>query len=215
MSSAPVARSTLKITTICVTDIRSIICFIIFGLQGVAGLSRWSVIMFFVQKYFEKAVSGRKDKVSEDKRRLFVSVWPSRQVCSVKRLEFTEYATGTFTEENPSASLCIRLFEMILTVRLLRRAHGRDRFICLYFFAINQAFLLPSVLAGNYFEIFTNGRVFFCVFCFQLCPFQGTADDSHRHRLANMSKICLIHTTALHILHIPFIFSRSLPLSDE
>lgn len=138
--------------------------------------------VFLRKSILEKSGLWSEDKVSEDydKAICLYSMGYHGKYAQLKGLEFTEYATGTFTEETcRQRRYAYGLFEMIFDGTIAPgRARGCDRFYMLLYFSsvINQAFLLPSVLAENYFgniHLMWAGFLF-CVFCFQLLPlFKG------------------------------------------
>lgn len=134
---------------------------------------------FLRKRLLEKSGLWSENKVSEDydKALCFYSMGYHGKYAQVRGLEFTEYASRTFTEETgKQRRYAYGLFEMMFDGTV---AFGEVRacdffYMWLYFFSVvNQVLLLPTVLLESYFgniHVLWAGFIF-CTLCFVLLPF--------------------------------------------
>ena len=135
--------------------------------------------VFMRKSILEKSGFWAEDRVSEDfdKAICLYNMGYHGKYAQLKGLEFSEYASRTFTEETGKQyRYSYGLFEMIFD-GTLRRGKTRNcdlLYMYLYFFSvINQVMLLPTVLIECYFgdiHLLWAGFLF-CILCFIILPY--------------------------------------------
>lgn len=135
--------------------------------------------VFIRKSLLEKSGYWAENKVSEDfdKALCFYGMGYHGKYAQLRGLEFTEYASRTFTEETGrQRRYAYGLFEMMFDGTIvLGKTRPCDLFyMIIYFFSlINELLLLPSVLIESYFgniHLLWAGFIF-CNVCFVLFPF--------------------------------------------
>lgn len=134
--------------------------------------------VFLRKSILEKSGLWSENRVSEDydKAICFYSMGYHGKYAQLEGLEFTEYASRTFTEETgKQRRYAYGLFEMIFDGTVtLEKVRGCDFFyMLLYFFSVvNQVLLLPTVLLESYFgniHLLWAGFLL-CTLCFVFLP---------------------------------------------
>ena len=144
--------------------------------------------VFLRKSHLEKSGLWSENRVSEDydKALCFYSMGYHGKYAQLKGLEFTEYASRTFTEETgKQRRYAYGLFEMIFDGTVAPgKMRGCDSFfMVLYFFSVvNQVLLLPTVLFECYFgniHLLWAGFLI-CMLCFIILPLlRGLAVRHH------------------------------------
>ena len=134
--------------------------------------------VFMRRSMLEKTGLWAENRVSEDYDMAirFYGAGYHGKYAHLRGLEFSESSSRTFTEEtNKQRRYAYGLFEMVLDGTISRKkARGVDIFYMLLYFcsAINQAFLIPTVLYENFFgsiHLLWAGFLL-CMTCFVLFP---------------------------------------------
>lgn len=134
--------------------------------------------VFLRKSILEKSGLWPENRVSEDYDRAicFYGMGYHGKYAQIKDLEFTEYASRTFTEETgKQRRYAYGLFEMMFDGTVdLRKIRACDFFYMLLYFCsvVNQVLLLPTVLLESYFgniHLLWAGFIF-CTSCFMFLP---------------------------------------------
>jgi len=169
--------------------------------------------VFIRKSLLEKSGFWSENRVSEDydKAICFYSMGYHGKYAQLAGLEFTEYASRTFTEETgKQRRYAYGLFEMVFDGAVTPgRVRGCDSFfMVLYFFsAVNQTLLLPTALIECYFgniHLLWAGFLL-CTLCFIVLPLaRGFAV---RHHLPEESAGVMPYTPIIAVSFVGHAFS--------
>lgn len=169
--------------------------------------------VFIRKSLLEKSGLWAEDRVSEDydKALCFYSMGWHGKYAQIRGLEFTEYASRTFTEETGKQHrYAYGLFELFFDGTVFQKeVRGCDAFYMLLYFCsvINQVMLLPTVLLESYFgniHLLWAGFLF-CMLCFILLPL--TRSLVMRRRLPKETLFGLPHTLIIAVSFVGHSFS--------
>ncbi|HHW93690.1 MAG TPA: DUF5050 domain-containing protein [Clostridiaceae bacterium] len=169
--------------------------------------------VFLRKSILEKSGLWSEDKVSEDfdKAICFYGMGYHGKYAQLKGLEFTEYASRTFTEETcKQRRYAYGLFEMMFDGTIAPgKARGCDTFyLTLYFLSvINQVLLVPTALVESYFgNIYLLWAGFlFCSICYIVFPL--VRSFVMRRRLPKEHSETFIHTLTIALSFVAHSFS--------
>lgn len=169
--------------------------------------------VFIRKSLLEKSGLWAENRVSEDydKALCFYSMGYHGKYAQIRGLEFTEYASRTFTEETgKQRRYAYGLFEMFFDGSVFqKKARGCDVFYMLLYFCsvINQVMLLPTVLWESYFgniHLLWAGFLF-CMLCFILLPL--TRSLVMRQRVPAETLFGPVHTFVIAVSFVGHSFS--------
>lgn len=172
--------------------------------------------VFIRRSLLEKSGLWAEDRVSEDydKALCLYKMGYHGKYAQIRGLEFTEYASRTFTEETgKQRRYAYGMFEMLFDGTVfssrLRGLRGCDVFYMLLYFCsiLNQALLLPTVLLESYFgNIHLLWAGFLCcMLCFIMLPLIRRL--VMRRRLPKEHVAGLLHTLVIALSFVGHAFS--------